>query len=150
MDHEAVRDMVSAYYDGELPRSDRPAVEAHLGMCADCRLFYDHWTTLSGRLFDKKLPQPSEFFVRGVMARIDALDAKKPREKQVFRIIPVEWFAPVFGLAAMLLLALVPASADLPSTEGLLLGGRSDTVSQWLATGAVPKSDMMNLVMEES
>src|SRR5579872_251223 len=42
MDCEAARNAISALIDGELPGSERPALEAHLERCAGCRAWKEH------------------------------------------------------------------------------------------------------------
>jgi hypothetical protein len=110
-------DRLSEYLDGELAAGERSALEAHLGVCADCRATLDD--------------------VRKVVARARALDDRAPRNdlwagidarltSGAARLTPRRWrgvFLSVPQLAAAsLLLALL-------SGGGVWLGLRSKTVT---------------------
>lgn len=102
------------------------------------------WKKISETLFAKKQEPASEFFVQSVMKRIEAAEAH-PRLVR----IPAQWFAPVMGIAAMLLLALLPARG-LMSAETFILNGDMDSASGWVFVSGAPETDeMLSFVMEE-
>ena len=109
------------------------------------------WQELSKRLFEKVPVEPSEAFVQGVMRRIEADEAARAAGPRVIRIplrIPVQWFAPVMGAAAVFLLALLPGR-DFLSAETLVVGGELDAPSSWALRGGSPQADeMLSFVME--
>ena len=144
MNHDLIKNDLSALCDGELSASRRGEVEAHLLTCAECRSFYENWKAVSTALFARR-PEPasSDFFVRQVMDKIE-IPAVCPQKTW----IPVQWFAPSVGIAAMLLLALVP-SQTVSSAELLFVNGE-DAQSQWMLSGASPKSDeVLSFILEE-
>ncbi|HVT90920.1 MAG TPA: zf-HC2 domain-containing protein [Tepidisphaeraceae bacterium] len=50
-------EQVQAYYDGELPASQRATVEAHLADCFDCRELLNELKRVSGLLLSVPLPE---------------------------------------------------------------------------------------------
>jgi hypothetical protein len=79
------------------------------------------WKKISGTLFPAD-NGGSEAFVGNVMRRIERAESG-PRIVRV----PVQWLAPAMGVAAMLLLSLIPGK-DIASTETLLTGGDASSV----------------------
>src|SRR4051812_3663991 len=105
MDHQDIKDKLSEFYDGELGARDAQAVEVHLAACAECTAQIQRFKMLSEQIIARPKVQVGEFFVSQVMRRIDSLEAKKAP----LRIVPIPWFAPLLGMAAMLLLTIVPS-----------------------------------------
>ncbi len=102
-----------------------------------------NWKKISKALFTQKSEPASEAFVQSVMGRIRQAQSS-PRLVR----IPSYWFAPVIGIAAMLLLAILPARVPV-SAESIILGG-TDAVSGMAITGNVPEADdILSFVMEE-
>lgn len=145
MDHESMKAKLWELYDGELSGRDREEAEAHLKTCAECAALFARWKTLSGKLFGQAHPARSEAFVQNVMSRVRQAEVTRVP----IRVMPVQWFAPVFGIAAMLLLAITPA-VQAPSAENMFMGDASDAVTQWVFMGNIPQSDdLLSFVMEE-
>lgn len=99
------------------------------------------WKQISERLFAPRQEPTSEAFVQNVMRRIEAAEAR-PR---ILRI-PVQWYAPLTGMAAMLLLAMLPTGNPL-SVETLFTAGVSD--SSWMLDHNAPQTDdVLGYVLE--
>jgi anti-sigma factor RsiW len=83
------------FLDGQLPLSERQAVEAHLAACAQCETFVEQWRQLEGRLEAHLLPRAlSAGFARRVWNAIEnessvgqLASAEKPEP------LDVEWAA---------------------------------------------------------
>ena len=102
-----------------------------------------NWRLIRQKLFSAPEPKTSEFFVSQVMERIRTIE-EKPR--MVFA--PARWFAPVVGVAAMLLLTIVPSQEPL-SAEALFMGGETDTPSGLAFSDVTEKpDDILALVLE--
>ena len=84
----------------------------------------NHWQIIKEKLFIKETSEPSAGFSGRVMDRIRALESASRRT-----LIPVQWFAPVMGVAAIVLLAIIPAQ-ELLSAEALIMedGGQNDEI----------------------
>ncbi len=99
------------------------------------------WNKISETLFSAKPEPVSEAFVQSVMDRLEA--EARPRLVRV----PAQWFAPVVGVAAMLLLTLLPARGAV-SVETMILG--TDRASLAAFGERLPETDeMLGFVMEE-
>lgn len=95
----------------------------------------------------KSPPAEAPFgFADRVMRRVEAASAPKTA-----RIIPVGWFAPAIGMAAMLLLAILPSSpATAVSADMLFMNNPMDKSSQVLMSAGMPQEDEMLEWIEES
>jgi anti-sigma factor RsiW len=71
MRHEELKENVFLLHDGELPAAERPATEAHLRGCAECRAALEEWKAAARALFPAPDVRPSEAFVARVMARLE-------------------------------------------------------------------------------
>lgn len=114
MDHDRIKDKLSEFYDRELPEAETREIERHLAGCQECRAYLERRALVSSRLFSTPPVSTSGAFVGRVMAGLEPRPA-----------VLVKWFAPAVGIAAMLLLSLVPAHQNL-STESLLTNGDRD------------------------
>lgn len=136
MDHIELRDKIFEYHDGRLSGMESAQVEAHLKECADCLVFYENWKKVSKALFAPASSNGgSETFVRGVMDRLEALETRRQGS-----VIPIQWFAPALGMAAMLFLALIPSRQAL-SAEAIFMNGGLDSLGS--------ADEMLSFVMEE-
>ena len=75
MRHEAIRELLHEYRDGELDTASAAAVAAHLPSCAECRGVLEGWERLSARLL-RTTPKPDEAFVGRVMAGVALLESE--------------------------------------------------------------------------
>lgn len=101
-----------------------------------------NWKKISEKLFASRSEPVSEAFAQSVMNRIKAAESG-PRLVR----IPEQWFAPVMGLAAMLMLALLPARG-LMSMETVILGGDPEGTFLELGNGTPGTDEMLGFVME--
>ena len=137
MDHALIKELLSAFRDGELRGEACREVEAHLKGCSECRAVLDRWNAAAG-IFFKSAPQPaaSEFIVHRVMERIEAWE--RPSVKARANVY-LRWLVPALGLAAFLL-ALWPALEPPVSVEERLLSDASGPVS-WMLSDRSPTAD---------
>jgi anti-sigma factor RsiW len=136
-----------AYADGELAPKEKAGFETHLETCAECRTKLADWKTISGKLFSGAEETVSDSFAERVAARLETSSARPVRWGGA-RLVPVQWLAPLIGVAAMLVLAIVPAGEGL-SAEALFMGGEPDGSSRWVAADGAPQTDeALGFVME--
>ena len=122
MDHDALKESIFLYHDGELPAAEKARVESHLAECRECSAALAAWRKASVEVFPRLEVEPSEEFVRGVMARI----AEEPRAAGWWRAVrerfavsaAPRWAwtgAAVLGLAASVLFSFPsrPATGEL-------------------------------------
>ncbi len=147
MDHKTMKEKLFTLVDGEWDSAARKEVEAHLSGCPECRQFTEQWARTAGVFFKVPKPEPSEFFVRQVMARIDALTTPKP-VVALRSNLHLRWLIPVAGLAFLFLVILRPAPPAV-SMDTLLLQDASNG-SSWVFSNNAPTADeTLQLVMEE-
>lgn len=72
MEHEQYRDLISLDFDGRLPASARAGLDAHCGVCEECRDFASGVKAASLSLKEAAVPRRSEAFVTAVMDRLPA------------------------------------------------------------------------------
>lgn len=144
MDHEQLKQRLSEYLDGTLEGAERLQVETHLKACAECHAFCSNWRVVSQNLFVRPSEiASSEAFVRNVMDRLESIGRKR-----VTTLIPVSWFAPIFGAVAILFLAVMPSPAQ-NFVPDALLTGTGEGAAQWMITGERPRNDeMLNFILE--
>ncbi len=118
MNHEKIKLQLWSFYDGQEPLKDRIRLESHLRDCAECRLMFTEWETVSEKFFQKPaLSDPSgEFFAQKIMVQVRALP---PIQKASVWKNFLPWMAPVLGSAALALWVLFYL---LPGTPGLSQG----------------------------
>jgi hypothetical protein len=103
------------------------------------------WDKISKALFAKNPEASSDAFVQSVMKRLEAAESG-PR---IVRI-PAQWLAPVMGIAAMLLLALLPSRGMLPFEIPAIGEENEGVISQLVFAGGSPETDdVIGYVMEE-
>ena len=101
MEHLEIKNKLSEYRDGELSAADGLAVETHVSACAECRTFLKNWDTLSGRLFPAATSKPVSDLAAAVLGRIGAKETRP-------RLVQTRWWAPAMGIAAVLVLSIIP------------------------------------------
>jgi predicted anti-sigma-YlaC factor YlaD len=127
--HEQIRQRVFASLDGELPEAEIRTIQTHLEGCSDCRAAAARWATLARVFFRPLTPPPSssDFFVRRVMARVEA----ERREHLSVWEGAWRWLVPALGVgvAALALVVTTPrdqSSLSPVSIDELLLASRTD------------------------
>jgi anti-sigma factor RsiW len=135
MDHETLRKRLYELYDGELDGAARKELEAHLTLCSECRERIDRWAETSRLIFQTPKPQPSEFFVRTVMSRIQELESQNPAPGWG---ISLGWLIPAISALGLLFLATQPA--PIPVSMDLLLSGSQD-IGSAIIVGRAPTTD---------
>jgi hypothetical protein len=103
LSHAQVTDQLSAYVDGALGAAVRPAVEEHLGECAECRAEHAELVALAQLV--RSLPKPPLTPFGPFWAR---LEARLPRRRSWF---PVPVAARRWALAPVLAAALLAMGA---------------------------------------
>ncbi len=148
MDHKTYQDKLSEYRDGELGESQRREVESHVSSCAECAAVLRDYASLGSGLArntSQTSASGTDFFVNKVMDRIHTLESVSSRRVR----IQAQWFAPAFGIAAMLILALIPTKTGY-SADMLLMNNISGNSVDWVVSSDAPlKDDMLRFVMEE-
>lgn len=91
-------DLLSAYLDGELDTSERPAVRGHLAACGDCRAELESIASARSALRSlPTLPAPAELIPA---PRVTSLASRRSRWRVVTAAAAVA-AAAVFGVAAV-------------------------------------------------
>ena len=159
-DHDALRDQLFAFYDGELSGESRRSVERHLEACAECRGRLDRWRQTARRVFEtpqaagsdaagadaSKLAdsEATEAFVSRVMARIER--AEQPRRAPSW-IGGLRWLAPALGLAGLVFVIGQTRQQDV--SVDMLLADSSDPSAWMLSSRPASADDVLGFVMEE-
>jgi len=131
MNHDQLKEKIFEFTDAELSAGEAADVQAHLKTCAECQTALMQWQKTATVFFrSAPAPEPSEYFVTRVMARLE-----DPRPDFHVRLIPSFWR---LGAALSLMLfvwGLWPSNGPSPaSIETLLFAdGRSSVVSDWVA-----------------
>ncbi len=136
MDHAEIKNKLSEYRDKELSASDRLAVETHLATCAECREWLKNWDSLSGRLFPKTPSRPTLDLTSSVLERI-GIQESKPRR------VPVGWLAPAIGIAAIIVLSVMPLRTLNHATQDFV---PTDDVYNFLLTENGTETAAMDLM----
>ena len=110
MNHESMKELIFALYDGESSPSDREKALAHMRTCVECRQIAQRWETMGKRLFRVPPPPVPETFVQSVMDKIQDQEELQTGETWW---PAARWLIPAlgFGLAA-LLFSLAPIPQD--------------------------------------
>ena len=146
MDHNAIKEQLFAWYDGELDPDARQTVEAHLAVCQECREVSQRWTKTAQVFFKAQKPAvASEFFVRTVMNRIHELES--PRPARNWRI-SLPWLVPAVGFAFLFFLAVFPSPQTI-SIDTLFFQETSGHLSWALSNNAPNTDETLQFVMGE-
>jgi anti-sigma factor RsiW len=98
---KAVRELMSAYIDGELPESLATEVRSHLSHCAACAEYRDDLTALGGLLEVPATVRAGDDFTANVLARV----REREDESALSRLRRAVW-RPMPGWAAAAAIAL--------------------------------------------
>ena len=96
-----LQELLSAYADDELPRTQREFVEEHLAGCADCRAILADYMTVRQQLTSLRTTPVMPDIKQGTMSKIKAMDMLKKS--------PLRWMRPalVAGPIIAILIALL-------------------------------------------
>lgn len=76
MSHELERELIHAYFDGELPTAERAAVERHLAVCRPCQNELA-WLKLTAKMIaaecESVIPERLAEVRQAILARFDAM-----------------------------------------------------------------------------
>ncbi len=144
MDHKAIKEKLFDLYDGELEAVAREEVQTHLAGCLECRELYDGWANTAQLFFQAPKPEPSEFFIRGVMNRIHELETPKPARDWS---LAFRWLVPAIGFA-LVFFALMPSAPPALSMDTLLFQEANGYLSWALSNKAPTPDETLQFVME--
>ncbi|MEI8345206.1 MAG: zf-HC2 domain-containing protein [Candidatus Omnitrophota bacterium] len=143
MNHDTIQKKLMEYYDGELDPAGCRLIEEHLVGCPECRSLLKAWRDTASAVFKKSRIPDSEFFVQSVMARVRR---PVPVRRASPWSIPVGWLTPAIGVAAMLLLMLMPVPNAPFSMETFLLS-KQDISAAVLSGDNITSDQMMEFVI---
>jgi predicted anti-sigma-YlaC factor YlaD len=118
---------VHAYYDGELPRDQRAALEAHLQQCGECRDLLDELGQMSELIASAPLAEPSQM----TLARLEQ-SWSAVRDRGVMRI--AGWLTAVAASVLVASLLFWKQHAD----ESTVLVA---TTPAWVTTAVMPPAE---------
>jgi anti-sigma factor RsiW len=120
--HDQIKEKILLLRDGEIPEAEKALLEKHLLACSDCSALQVDLDVLGGAFSAEPLPEPSEDFVRAVMA--DIREEESSRNDYGVEL-PFRWWAPAFaaGLAAVVTLIAAPEMRAAVTVETLLTVG---------------------------
>ncbi|HNV85862.1 MAG TPA: zf-HC2 domain-containing protein [Candidatus Omnitrophota bacterium] len=150
MKHEEIREKISEFHDPELPERERLEIADHLKSCPDCRKRLERWENVRAEFAKAPAPEPSEFFVRGVMNRIARLEEVPPEPEPWF--LPfLRWLVPATGYAFAVFLIFIAILHQEPvvDTETLLLAHVPEN-AQWSFSRETPKISNLFVIKEQS
>lgn len=153
MNHEQLRDALSALHDGELGAEDRKEILAHLERCSDCREAHQRWQRISGTFFrapQKPSRAETEFFVQKAMERLESEESRTSAGWR--RWVEDRLMLPVLGLGlALVLLSILimrPESVAPPDAL-LLVDAQYHAVGELVLPPDPSKTGMLMLSSEE-
>jgi len=126
MNHEELRERLSAYLDADLDASERARVEEHLTDCPDCRREYRELRHMVDLLRGLPEVDPPPDLADGVIARLRSGEGRPGLlarcQARITGIAEAPWSAAAVAVAVVLgLLAIVPGmdlSLEIPGTGG--------------------------------
>jgi len=138
MTHDEIKEKLMDYFDQECRKIEEVEIQDHLQSCEGCRLTVERWSSMR-TVVNRVQPEPSEAFVKSVMARVDSIPmpggakAKKP----AFTL--PQWVFPFVGYTVALVLMVVAISERSPliSAEEVLMADMPNN-SQWVIAAEVP------------
>lgn len=156
-DHEDVWDVLPWYVNGTLAQAERATVEAHLGVCRECRTELERCRGLSRALHAEEAPDwvPSAAHFAGIVGRLDALAATAQRpaampagtRKGMATLLgwfdgtpgPVRW---AMAVQAVVVVVLAAALLERPAPYGTLTSPAETPATAGPRVQMVPASDM--------
>jgi len=67
MNCESIKELLSAYIDGELERNDILEVEKHIEKCDKCKKILESYQKISSSIWSIEIPKPSEKTIRRII-----------------------------------------------------------------------------------
>jgi len=67
MNCKTIKELISAYVDGELERVDILRVEEHIGKCENCANILESYTSISLNVRSIEIPKPSEKVLKRII-----------------------------------------------------------------------------------
>jgi hypothetical protein len=127
MNHEALRERLSAYLEADLEESERARIEEHLEGCPDCRREYRELRHTVDLLRGLPVPDPPPELADRVIARLRAGEGRPGLmarcQARASRIVESSWSTPLAAVAAGLVALAIVRGVDV-SVE---IPGWSDT-----------------------
>jgi hypothetical protein len=122
MNHEELRERLSAYLEEDLGASERARIEEHLSECPDCRREYRELRHTVDLLRGLPAPEPSPGLADRVIARLRAGEGHPGLmarcQARISRIAETPWSAPVaavaLGLGALAIVRGLDVSLEIP------------------------------------
>jgi anti-sigma factor RsiW len=132
MNHELMKDLLFAFYDGQISPPDRAVVASHLSGCGDCRDALEHWKQTADAFLAPFQAESSPQAVDNVMRKIRILD--EGRETLRWRSF-VRWALPALalsftGFTAALVMTVQPTEV---SADTLLQANHEQSAPAWVA-----------------
>ncbi len=125
MNHEALRERLSAYLEEELEESERVRVEEHLESCPDCRREYRELRHVVDLLRRLPSPDPPPELADRVIARLRAGEGRPGLvarcRARASRIADISWSTPLaavaVGMVALAIVRGVDVSLEFPGAN---------------------------------
>jgi len=119
-DHDFTQEQLSSYLDGEVSKTNREIIKAHLETCEECRADLELLKTVAETLADSDVPPLPDQSDTRLLDAIREADGKEKDPQPVFEIVkrPLwarPWVSAAAGLAAVFLVVVV-VSIPSPST----------------------------------
>lgn len=131
MNHNQIKEKLSAFFDRELPEEERSEIALHSRSCSECRKVLEDWARLRTAFSEIEKPEPSENFVESVMDRLEVEELTAlsvPRERSSI----LRWLVPAFGYAFALFLVFAAVTPQEPSVDtGTVLLSEVSEGAQW-------------------
>lgn len=159
MEHEKLKELLSAFYDDELETMQKNLVTNHLQSCQNCSLTLESWKKIKQISFSRAPLQIQENFAEKVMAKIEK--KSNPFSFPLFDLSKYfnfpQWKT-VFALSSLIFILIFPLERNLTIQEesdssGLLLENFENSSLQsedWLfSENEMQKEDFMKIIFEK-
>jgi hypothetical protein len=138
MNHEELRERLSAYLEGDLDADERARIERHLSGCPDCRREYRELRHTVDLLHALPAPDPPPDLADRVIARLRAGEGRPgPMARfrtRLSRVAEAPWGAPVaaaaFGLGALVIVRGADLSLEIPGWTHSEAAPRIETAAE--------------------
>jgi anti-sigma factor RsiW len=136
MDHQAIKDAIFEFYDGELSPGERPWIEAHLQSCPECQALLAEWRQTAKVYLQPLAGHPGERFANDVMRRVNEWEPDEDRLSDSRWRAFGRWFYPALSLSMAAFMAAFYYAAQPANTveDALFLGSSAQVVTaDWKA-----------------
>jgi anti-sigma factor RsiW len=131
MNHDQLKNNITALIDGELPEGIRQKTEAHLAGCHECQAEVQLWKSISHHLFQAEEKFNSGLFTQKVMTKIENLNQSENNHRPLESI--TRWFFPAFASAALagfvFVMTYTPMESPMIGTDDLLSTQPTETMT---------------------